>query len=386
MASKQNKVIFPFVTMTISTFFLIVIVYSASYAIELFNQDIKKGVSVAGISISELPKSVAKKKIEAEVAKWKETTIVSFYYQDIEVNVSTAELFFFDIEETLRNRSKSTRWPLRLFVNDDQVTNILHELIGEKQMVNLDLKSLREDIRTYGQTLRTGRLIINVHHYLYEELETVSAIELTNLFKTNKLIKAVLSFDGFELKPKEQFSLSEVLRKNQNDSINDRVYSIIATAIYQLALETNMEIIERHISATLPAYSELGLEAKVDRDKDLKIYNPNATSYILNFEFEEQVLNATLTGIPFEDIYSVQLSNYNTTDYETIVETDMKIVGTKMKLQGKQGQEITVHRVRHKQNGHSEEQWISEDYYAPISSLEIHGQQSEGQYNGMKGY
>ncbi|OIJ10286.1 hypothetical protein BKP35_14405 [Anaerobacillus arseniciselenatis] len=387
MASKYlNKAIFPFMTLTISTLFLIVFVYGISYTFDSFKQDIKKGVTVSGISISELPKSIAMEKLETEVTKWKDTTIVSFYYKDREVNVSSAELFFFDIEETLNNKSNSTSWPLRVYVNDDYVSNVIHELTREKELVNLDWASLHEDLRTYGQTLQIGRLIINVHDYLEEEEKIISTVELANVFKTNRLIKAVLFFDDFQLKPKQQFSFAEVLRVNRNDSINDQVYSVIATAIYQLMLETNIEIKERHISSTLPPYSELGLEARVDREKDLKIYNPNATSYVLSFEIEEHALKATLTGIPFEDTYSIELSNRETIDYEKIVESDDKVVGTTIKQQGQYGQEITVHRVRQKASGHSEKEWISYDVYLPVASIEVHGRQSAEHDSGGKGY
>lgn len=378
--------LFPFLTMTISTVFLIVFVYGASYGLELLDQDIKKGVSVAGISISELPKNVAKEKIDTEIEKWRETRKVSFHYQDKEVDVPTKELFFFDVDETLRNNSNKSAWPLHFFVNDDEIDNILQELINPEVISQLDRQLLNEDIHFYGQSLRTEDLIVNIHNYLAEDEEIIAAVEINNFYKTNKLIQAVLFLDGFRFAAKQQFSLTEVLRENQNDSIDDQIYSIIATAVYQLALETNLEINERHISETLPSYSKVGLESRVDRDKDLKIYNPNATAYIVNFQLGQDTLVATLSGIRFSDTYRIRLSNYETTEFEKNIETDLTITGKKIIQQGHRGHQITVQRVRSADDGQSKQQLISEDNYPPVPSIEVHGRENGEEFDGVKGY
>lgn len=378
--------IFPFLTLTISTAFLIVFVYGASYGLQLVDQDIKKGISVAGISISELPKNVAKEKIDTEIEKWRETRMVSFHYQDKEVHTSAAELFFYDIDKTLRNSGNESAWPLHLFVNDDDIDNILQEIINTEVISQLDRQLLDEDIHLYGQSLRTEDLIVNVHDYLSEATEVIATAEITNLYKTNELIEAALFFDGLRFTAKQQFSFSEILRENQNDSINDQIYSIIATTLYQLVLETNLELNERHISEILPTYSEVGLEARVDRDKDLKIFNPNATSYIVNFQLEKDSLRGILSGIPFTDTYRIKLSNHETTEFEKNIETDLTIEGKKIIQQGQIGQEITVHRVRSSEDGQSKEQLISEDQYAPVPSVEVHGRESGDEFDGIKGY
>lgn len=378
--------IFPFLTLTISTAFLIVFVFGASYGLKLVDQDIKKGVSVAGISISELPKNVAKEKIDTEIEKWRETRMVSFHYQDKEVHTSATELFFYDIDKTLRNSGNKSAWPLHLFVNDDDIDNILQEIINSEVISQLDRQLLDEDIHLYGQSLRTEDLIVNVHDYLSEDVEIIAAVEITNLYKTTDLIQAVLFFDGFGFTAKQQFSFSEVLRENQNDSINDEIYSIIATVVYKLVLQTNLEINERHISETLPSYSEVGLEARVDRDKDLKIYNPNATSYIVDFQLGEDLFVARILGIPFADTYRIKLSNHKTTEFKKNIETDMTINGKKMIQQGHQGQQITVHRVRSADDGQSKEQLISEDQYLPVPSIEVHGSENGEELDGVKGY
>lgn len=385
MASNQIKAIFfPFITTTISTVFLIAFIYSSTYMLGLLNGDMKEGVTVAGISVSELPKDVAKEKIEAEIARWKETTTVSFHYQDKEVTVSASELFFFDVEETLRKAQNTTIVDLEVFVNEELISDTLYKLFNDSKVEQLDRMKLIEDLRKYAQKIMSEDLIINLHDYLEEEIVTISNSEIKDLFFTNNLMKAVLLFENVELKAKEEFSLAEILRKNRVDSIDDQVYSIIATAIYNATLESNFEIRERHISDVLPSYSKLGLEASVDRDKDLKLYNPNATSYTLNVVMTENSIKASVSGVPLDAIYEIEFSNHETTDYETVIENNPNKKGTLVIQEGHQGQKITVHRIRNAGDNERTKEWISDDVYLPVTKIVVRGKQEENK--GVKGY
>lgn len=383
---KANLV--PFLTMTFSTLFLVSFITGVSYSLDTFYfTDMKKGTVVSGISVSELPKEIAKEKIEAEIDNWKETTTVSFLYKNKEITISTSEFYFFDVDETLRDAKNNQTTSLQVFLNEDTVERTLLEFLSEEKFAQLDYELLLEDLKKYGRSLRNENLMVNVHHYLNEDEQVVAEVEIEDLLVNNHLIKAVHIFDGFIIAAKQEMSVVDHLRKNRIDTINDQVYSIVATAIYELSLQTNFKINERHISKVLPVYSQLGLEAKIDRASDLKIYNPNTTAYRLDFELSETSLRATISGIPFDHTYRIELSDPEITAYERTVKQDLSINGIQVEQKGHPGQEVSVYREHLAENGSLEErEWISNDVYDVVHSIEVHGRNVDENGASVKGY
>jgi hypothetical protein len=173
---------------------------------------------------------------------------------------------------------------------------------------------------------------------------------------------------GTPIEPGKAFSLLGALKEKKLNSINDDALNVVATGIYSAMLKSNFNILERSTGRELPAYASLGFEAKVAKDAaDLLVVNPNKTSYILFLDYYNGVLYVYIFGEPITNTYRVVKEGTKVIPPRTILHHSSAGV-----TDGKPGAYVQIYRETfNADNRMIEKEFISEDYYAPISQIKL---------------
>lgn len=372
-----------FLMVLLCTVFLISFSVGGSYAYETLNPTeklIEKGTLVSSISIGELTNEAALQLIEEETDKWREANTVSFHYMDKDSTISASELFYFDFETSLQLALKEKAAPLFVMINQDRLDETLLQLSDQSLGKMIDHDLLKEHLMEYAQSIKNEVFQVNIHDYLLEEyLEDQAIISESYIYNlssiNNGLNEIIKGLNGYQINPKSETSFNSILEELNLSEVNNHASGIVATAIYQGLLETNFEIRERHISNSLPDYSELGFEADVLRDeRDLRFYNPNSTPYTFFLKFVENDLSVSIKGFPLRYNYRVKLKEEQTFEPRRVLQYSANVAfGEKLvKQEGKDGYAVKVYRQAYDRfNQTVIEEFISEDFYRPTHIIEV---------------
>lgn len=179
-----------------------------------------------------------------------------------------------------------------------------------------------------------------------------------------------------EIPGQSNFSLLTFLKNKKLENISPETLSFIATGIYKAILPTNFSINEREIGNTLPSFSELGFEAKLDPEQsfDLAFFNPNKSTYILEMKSDNKNLMVTLIGGKFPFNYKISSEDVQYFKQKTIIQYSPLINPGQIKLKtlGIKGQFIRVYKEIYQGDMLVKRDLISEDFYPPVPAVEIH--------------
>lgn len=337
-------------------------------------------LKIASVDVKGLDHNEAYEKLSDAIAEWSDLTPITFRYKE---NERIGEkLFHFDIGQTIRNASNANTNQVELVVslNEMELDNILANLSSQDLATFVNKELLKQKLIHHASHLLTTPLQVNVYEFLYPEYiekeQVLNKVVVKNFEKKADLVQLVNEVNNFVIEPQSTFSMHELLEKA---SIRGNYSaSVVATGIYQVILPTNFEIIERNTSLELPPYSELGFEASIDKNADLKFYNPNLFSYTLKAELKGEELHVSLVGIPFENHYAVVKRNEVSYEPKTIVQysEDLSPATRTVVETGKLGYSVEVVRKIEDPNGKEIESIVLfADFYRPTHRVELRGVQ-----------
>lgn len=339
-----------------------------------FNNEVK----IASVDVHGLDSKEAYEKLSEAIAEWTATVPVTFYYKE---NKAEGEnLFHFDIDASIHNAlsANTSQTELSVSINELELDGILAELSFQDLASKVDKEQLKQKLLSHAGHLLTTPLEINVYEFLYPEYadkeQVLSKAVVKNFEKKVDLVQLANEVNNYVIEPQTTFSLHEVLEKASIKS--DYSASVIATGIYQAILPTNFEIVERNTSLELPPYSELGFEVSVDKNADLKFYNPNLFSYTLKTEIKGEELHVSLVGIPFENKYIIVKRNEQTYNPKTIVQysEDLSPSARTVLEEGKKGFSVEIVRKMEDPHGNEIESIVLfADFYRPTHRVELRG-------------
>ncbi|MGG4491686.1 G5 domain-containing protein [Metabacillus idriensis] len=344
----------------------------------LFNEKtVPEGVMAGGNVLSGLTKEEAEEKLNQAVAAWKEN---SFYFlqADRELGLDL-NLVTFDVNKTaeLAVANKTNR--LIAAVDEKALTTFLENELSADTFGAVDQKALAAEIELAASELTEGIFTLSINNYLLKEKLPKTLLAGSELPADSAVL---LQPAVIQIKPLETFSLEAYLEEFLLQ-LDDAALSRMATGIYQTILLTNFDILERHISAELPAYAELGKEAAFIKGKqDLVFYNPNDAAYELKLVQDESSLNISLEGAAFENTYSLTMESEKSFKPKTIIQYDSALDHdtTRVKEEGRNGQSAEVYRNELDSNGNIlSSTLISDDFYAPVHRVEVKALKSEQQ-------
>src|SRR5699024_5520763 len=107
----------------------------------------------------------------------------------------------------------------------------------------------------------------------------------------------------------------------------------LATALYNLFLQTNFDILERHASLTVPSYAEAGWDAVVSgvEEKDLIVMNPEKVSYKIEATETNDQLQVALKAMPSDYIYKFETKHVKEIKQRTLYRYSKKLTAGESK-------------------------------------------------------
>lgn len=355
-----------------------------------------KGTSVAGISVEGLSDDEAKNKVIQEVQNWQTNGAIMLKSSD-ETFLIPRTSFQFDIEKTLNELEEKTkrRW-YRFFMKPKNVHITLHVTLNEKNGIvwpdYIDKKATVDEAIQIARELgnREGKIV-------YKDDQTPNPAKIadisfqipTNLSDT-VLKNLIIKMNGLQIEPQTDFSFVEHVLEPLNMTKSSEEATFVASALYALSLQTNIEIIERHSQGKVPSYTQAGVEAEVSRaeKKDLKLRNPNLYSYIVKAEKRDSRLVMSLHIPEQEASYKYRVENVKEIKPRVVYRYSSKLSeGRQQTVQaGSKGLKVEVYREEISESGSVENtELISRDYYPPrptiilASSLSLGSQAPEQQ-------
>lgn len=172
-----------------------------------------------------------------------------------------------------------------------------------------------------------------------------------------------------DLPANAEFSLLDLAKKEQLETLSSDTLSVVATGIYQAILPTNFTVDERNISSGLPSYAKLGFEAKVNtaENEDLDFLNPNPTTYVLDLKQSGSSLIVALKGEKLPYDYKIITREVQQIQPQTITQySPMLSAGqTMVTASGQNGQTAEVYRDSYQGGILVNSEFLANDYYPP---------------------
>ncbi|MCM3572069.1 VanW family protein [Mesobacillus subterraneus] len=325
---------------------------------------------IGPINVSNKSKDEARVLLEEKWAEWVSSAKVALIYKEHSYPV-TAENLTLLIDQSVSSASSGQK--NGLFIQLEYLNGVLPDAIIKQLNQEMLENDLTEAIQSFKE-----HIVIDLAGYLPKE-EPIEVSSASYLLKDkNEEVSAFIdSFPAIELEAESLFSLAAFVAESEMPQLSDHTYSQIATAIYQAVLPTNFLISERHISRQLPDRIDPGFEAKVQFEKkmDFSIYNPNASTYTIEFDWKSPNLEVSVKGAPFLYTYSIHTLDKQEFQPRMIKQfSPLLSAGQKsVKVEGSPGLVVKVVRETHSKEGElMKTEVLSEDFYPPVHRIEVH--------------
>ncbi|MFJ7730310.1 G5 domain-containing protein [Lysinibacillus sp. NPDC097231] len=334
------------------------------------------GSTIGGVSIEGLEREEAIQVIRDSVEKWQETPLV-IGGGGIEQEIDTHDLQF-DIEQVVAQYEKLTKKPWYAFWQKEKTVHMPIPLTVNKSIVQQMEKMGVWDIEKNLQ-----KIIIQASYLKNHEVQAVTNPEF---MRTDERIafqiadfpadgegvsKIIPLLNDVMLVPNQTISLLSLFGE-QVGAVNDADLDFVASILYSVILQTDYEILERYSQQANPAYIQQGIEADVNATlaKDLQFINRSHQLGKLKATIEGNQLKIEIFATGRDKDITVRVSK------DTIVKPriiyrysdDLKIGQERVEQEGKEGARVEVYRSI-VEDGATEEQLISRDYYAPQNRI-----------------
>lgn len=372
------KIIWKTVVLVILTSFLFYM-WSGNFA--PLQQQVKaegevSGSTIGGQEVESLEKDEIISVLNAKITEWKQNPIL---LTGNNTNISLdPEWFTFDVEATIEQYENQVGTPWYAFWKSAPTIHIPLQFT-----TNPELLTLIED----AAQLNTEETIANINNQVgilsMEPIETI-ALDLS-MFRTeriafslesiavnsNQLATIVSALNEQVIGSGEVFSLLDGLKELNVDANRESV-DFVASVLYSVLLQTNVEIVERHSQGIMPNYLEPGIEAKIRKNtnKDLKFIHTNSAPIILKMQLKGTDLLVEIYSVPLDTEATYRVTNKVEIKPRTISRYSATLKAGQEKLveKGKAGLRVSVYRtISQKKGSFEKEELISADYYPPTN-------------------
>jgi hypothetical protein len=370
---KRNQQVKLFLLLILCTTYIFAFSHLGSNALEAYsstNDAFSEGTTIGPIDLSGKSKEEAIVYVTTQVNQWISNATIEFNYRDKTLPFETGN-FIINIAESVESVKDGQTNPLLVQIDTEELQKTI-VLLAPSITVTEELET---DLLSLAQSLQVTSTI-NIDNYL-------SAVANTEVLSTVKVeldsLEANLDNLTEIIIPAESaFSLSEFLTDSKRIDAPSEFLNLLSSGIYQLILQSNFTLQERHIGAELPDKIPLGYEAKIDTNLgwDFAFNNPNKEEFTIKISQQEGYLQLDLVGYPFVNSYQVELSNEQSFEPKIIKRYDplLKPGETRETATGENGLYVEVYRKILSENGDwIGEELISKDFYAPQHRVEIVG-------------
>ena len=341
------------------------------------------GSTIAGVNVSGLDEEEMKEALQQAIDLWvSESITVSDGVSEVQVDPSQFE---FDLEGTIDQYEMSVDKPWFAFWASDRVVHLPLQVIVPDELKNTistvpswDAEATLNSVATQASFLKEHEIspVLNDLTQIDNERIALSIEEIPT--DTNGVSNVVDLLNGTILYPGETFSFISIVGES---NANNDAKNFVASLLYDVVLNTEFQIVERHSQEKIPTYLEAGINAAINLqyNKDLKFLNSSTSPVQINAAIEGASLKVELYANEKSKDVLVQVSREEISPRIINRYSEDLAPGQQQLVQeGENGVRAIVTRIISEDGGNVEEQ-ISRDYYAPTNRIVLISAQQFGQ-------
>ncbi|EPZ39679.1 hypothetical protein C289_0300 [Anoxybacillus ayderensis] len=371
-----------FFTMILTVSYLLATTKVATWAYESFvsNDTFAEGTMIGPVDVSNRSREEAHEQVNEKVNEWKQSATVKLVLEKKEATVQT-DYFSFHMEESMKQAVSGKRTPLLVSVDRQALQDAISSIGASSDWI--DVEKVKTQLEQAAASLTSVDL--SLQQYVREDMQQETILSQTTIPFHEEL--RAMKEAAIVMEPKQVFSVLDFLKK-QGLGVSKEAMTLFASALYEVIIPTNFEIVERHTNIVLTNGVKIGFEAAVEQNKkDFILFNPNDRPYTVEWRIKGNHMQVTLIGAPFMYQYVLKTNPIEYYEPKTIVQYSalLKPNEKRIKEEGKKGMLIRLYKEVYDRNRTLIETIpVSEDFYPPVHRVELRGLQS-GVNNGTSG-
>lgn len=343
-------------------------------------------VHVAGQEAEQIEQS-----LEVEIALWqsKDDLILTSDFENLTI---PREVIIFDIDATISEFQERTKRKLTSFFMKPKNVHIpLHVSIDEnhdaiqnvKELSYIDTDTMLLRLKEVASELNDMELSIVYFDESNIPMENVVEVSLNIPSLSNAVINyAIDKLDGAVIGADETFSFLHAVEFPEAILATEKEMSFIGSALYELFLQANFDIVERHAHERVPGYTEAGLDARIseEEERDLVAHNRDDVSYKVSLERKGEALHVALQSTAPKASYEYEKVKEEEIEQRTIYRYSKDLEpGEQQVIQaGKKGLTVETRRNEYSENNvFIDYEVISKDVYLPIPAIILMSSEEE---------
>ncbi|AQQ52888.1 VanW family protein [Planococcus lenghuensis] len=326
---------------------------------------------IGSVDVSNVSEREAKIALTQQLAGWQSGTTLQVVYMDAVADypMDAAELL---LEESVATAETGERNKLDVSLSEEATAVFLSQNFPTVTFSAEDITNINSML---ADALGSGNRRVSISTDAADFIKGITAETIFPAMSPEAALVAQV-LDGIELAPGETFSLLESIEAGNLDSISDAALTEVASALYNLVLQTSFTVEQRSIGTKIPETVPLGFEAAIDQDLgiDFAFTNTTDSSFILNADQSAESLYVALTGYPFVYTYDVYAQAPEIVEPRTIKEYSALVTsGKQVKEEGEDGLRTTVNRLAiDNEDNVLETTVVSTDFYPPTHKVEVY--------------
>lgn len=332
--------------------------------------------TIGGIEINDVKTSDLATTLQNAISKWQgeEIEIVS---EGISKTIDPKQ-FVFDTSAAIAQYEMLTKKPWYAFWQKEKIVHIpIPVTVNEVITQQIDEAGIWDTDKTLQKLILQAsylkehkvEAVINEDSMQTEERIAFQIAELPA--NSQGVAKIIPLLNNVNLVPNQSISLLTLLGE-QAGVVNDAGLDFVASILYSVILQTDYEILERHSQEINPSYLQQGIEADINAAlvKDLQFINRSEQLGKMKASMEGNQLKIEVFAAAKDKDITVRVSKDKIVKPRIIYRysEDLKAGQERVEQEGKEGSRVEVYRSI-VENGATEEQFISRDYYAPQNRI-----------------
>ncbi|KOY82809.1 G5 domain-containing protein [Lysinibacillus macroides] len=357
---------------------LIVGIFIPSFVLNdtVFANDNAENSTIGGIKVETDDHSDLLTILQQAVLDWQQTEIV-ISSADASQTIQADQLIF-DVSAAITQYKSLTKKPWYAFWQKEKVVHIPIPVklnataVQQIEQVGIwDTDKTLQEVLMQASYLKEHKVEAAIDDAMLQAGERI-AFQMADLPAAEKGVAQVIPLlNDVVLVPNQAFSLLTLLGE-QVGAVNDVGLDFVASTLYSVLLQTDYEILERHSQQESPPYLQQGIEADMDAAlaKDLQFINRSEQLGKLQATMEGNQLKIEIFAAVKDKDITVRVSKDKIVKPRVIYRysDDLKAGQERIEQEGTEGARVAVYRSI-VENGATEEQFISRDYYAPQNRI-----------------
>lgn len=338
--------------------------------------------TIAGVKVAGLDETEMKEALQQAIDTWvAEPITVTDGVNEILVDPSQ---FVFDLQGTIEQYATTVDKPWFAFWESDRVVHLPLQLNVPEELQNSiatvpswNAEATLNSVATQASFLKEHEIspVLNDLTQIDNERIALSVEEIPT--DTTGVSNVVDLLNGTILYPGDTFSFISIVGES---SANNEAKNFVASLVYDVVLNTEFQIVERHSQEKIPTYLEPGINARINTqyNEDLQFLNSSTSPVQINATVEGSTLKVELFANEKTKEVLVQTSNEEISPrIINRYSEDLSPGQQQLVQEGENGVRVVVTRII-SENGSTIEEQISRDYYAPTNRIVmISARQSE---------